>query len=91
MLAAALPGAETGNSLVSLLMSHKEGGVGPAAQRPEAQEGEREPEFNLCSSLQTHIGLTHTAGREFMSTHAHEKIAVSVSTSQRHVMERKQR
>lgn len=45
-------------------MSHRKGGIGPAVQRPEAQEGKKEPEFNLCSPLlclKMQTGLTHAA------------------------------
>lgn len=56
-------------------MSHREAGVGPAARRPEAQEGEGEPELNpyllpsLRLGLRTRMGLTHAGRREF--THIH--------------------
>lgn len=63
------------NSLVSPLMTHREAGIGPAAQRPEAQERGGESGFNLCCAPlsllgpETHVGLKHSGEREF--THFH--------------------
>lgn len=65
-------------------MSHREAGVEAAAQKPEAQEGEGEPEFNLCMSLKMRIVPTDAGRREFPYIHAENIFASSYA---KHVLQ----